>query len=48
MKIPKGKTVYIGGKEYKGEVPDCLSKFLPESLKEKPVIKTSVKKEEKK
>ena len=46
MKIPKGKTVYIRGKAYTGEVPDHLSKYLPDSLKPKP--KTTNKAESKK
>lgn len=32
IKIPAGKTVYMFGKIYKGEVPKCLSKYLPKGF----------------
>lgn len=40
MKIPKGKTLYIYGKRYVGEVPDRLSQYIPESMKIKSEPKT--------
>ncbi len=39
MIILKGKTLYIRGKKYKGEVPDHLSQYIPETMKIKPDIK---------
>lgn len=48
MKIPKDMTVYIAGKEYKGEIPDYLANLtgmvkVEEKKIAKPVKKTDDK-----
>ena len=45
MKIPKGKKIIYRGKTYTGEMPDHLSKYMPDDLKPKPkTTKTESKK----
>ena len=35
MKLPKGKTVYSGGNQYKGEVPDKVFDSIKPTAQEK-------------
>lgn len=47
MKIPKGMTVYIAGKEYKNEIPDDLANLTGMVKVDEKKTARSVKKDDK-